>query len=149
VTIASLVLGILGTIFGLIPGLFFVGLPLAALALVLGVLGRKQALTAGQPTGMGTAGIALGVIGVVIGVTMWVLCSMCTNAARKGWEKALNDPEFQKKLNDPKFNKDFDDAFANALKDAAKRAEEQKKGQATPAPAPAPAPPAPAPQPQH
>jgi hypothetical protein len=132
---ASLVLGILGLIFSLIPGLFMIGVPLALVGLILGVVGRKQSVTEGQPTGMGTAGIVLGIIGLVIGVSMWVLCSMCTNQARKNWEKAVNDPEFKKQFGDDKLKKDFDKAFDDALKDAQKKAAEKN---AVPPPAPAP-----------
>jgi hypothetical protein len=137
--IAALILGILGTIFALIPLLFWVGVPLALIALILGVVGRKQATVEGQPTGVATAGLVLGIIGLVIGVSMWVLCSMCTNNARKGWEKALNDPEFKKQFGDDKLKKDFDKAFDDALKDAEKK-RAAEGAPAAPAPAPAPAP---------
>ena len=137
---AGLVLGIVGTIFSLIPLMFWIGAPLALLGLVLGVVGRKQAITEGQPTGMATAGIVLGIIGLVIGVSMWVLCSMCTNSARKGWEKAVNDPEFKKQFGDDKLKNDFDKAFNDALEEAKKKADEKNAAKKAPAAAPAPAP---------
>jgi hypothetical protein len=145
VTVAALVLGILGTIFSLIPGLFFVGVPLALLGLILGVVGRKQAATEGQPTGMGTAGVVLGVIGLAIGVSMWVLCSMCTNSARKSWEKAVNDPEFKKQFGDEKVKADFDKAFQDAIDDAKKKAQEKRQQDEAKQQTGAPPPPAPQP----
>ena len=119
--VAALVLGIIGTLFSLIPMLFWVGIPIALIALILGIVGRKAAVTNNQPTGVATAGMVLGIIGLVIGVIMWVVCGMMVNSARKGFEKALNDPELQKKLNDPKMNKEFDDAFKKAMEDAEKQ----------------------------
>ena len=119
--VAALVLGIIGTLFALIPGLFWVAIPIALIGLILGVVGRKSAVTNNQPTGVATAGMVLGIIGLVIGVIMWVICGMMVNSARKGFEKALNDPELQKKLNDPKMNKEFDDAFKKAMEDAEKQ----------------------------
>lgn len=118
--VAALVLGIIGTLFALIPGLFWVAIPLALIGLILGVVGRKAAAANNQPTGTATAGMVLGIIGLVIGVAMWVICGMMVSSAKKGFEKALNDPELQKKLNDPKLNKEFDEAFKKAMEEAQK-----------------------------
>ena len=130
--VAALVLGIIGTLFALIPGLFWVAIPLALIGLILGIVGRKAAVTNNLPTGTATAGMVLGIIGLVIGVAMWIICGYLVSNAKKGFEKALNDPEFQKKLNDPKMNKDFDDAFKKAMEEAAKK---QQQDPAAPAPA--------------
>jgi lysylphosphatidylglycerol synthetase-like protein (DUF2156 family) len=113
VGVAALVLGILGTLLALIPGLFWVAIPLAVISLILGVVGRKSAASNNQPTGMATAGLVLGAIGLVLGVAMWIICGIMISNAKKGFEKALNDPELQKKM-----NKDFDDAFKKAMEDA-------------------------------
>jgi len=117
VGVAALVLGILGTLLALIPGLFWVAIPLALISLILGVVGRKSAASNNQPTGTATAGLVLGAIGLVLGVLMWIVCFRVVNNAKKGFEKgfekALNDPELQKKM-----NKDFDDAFKKAMEDA-------------------------------
>jgi lysylphosphatidylglycerol synthetase-like protein (DUF2156 family) len=121
--VASLVLGILGTVFSIFPGLFWVGIPIAVIALVLGIVSRKAAVTNQQPTGVPTAGLVLGVIGLAIGVVMWVLCGVLVRSAQRGFEKALKDPEVQKRLNDAKLNKDFNDAFNKALEESEKKKE--------------------------
>jgi hypothetical protein len=135
VGVAALVLGIIGTLFALIPGLFWIAIPIALIGLILGVVGRKAAVSNNQPSGVATAGLVLGIIGLVIGVAMWVLCGIMVNNAKKSFERALNDPELQKKLNDPKLNKEFDDAFKKAMEDAEKQ---KAAGGGTAAPAPAP-----------
>jgi hypothetical protein len=111
----ALVLGIIGTILALIPGLSIVGAVLGVLAVILGVVGRKSAATNNRPTGSATAGMVLGIIGLVIGSAMFILCAMAKKGIEDGLGKALNDPEVQKKLNDPKLNKELDDAFKKAL----------------------------------
>lgn len=90
--VAALVLGIIGTLFSLIPGLFFVGVFLSLIALVLGIFGRKGAADNGQPTGTATAGLVLGVIGLVLGVAMWVLCGMMVSGIKKGVEEGMKNP---------------------------------------------------------
>src|SRR5262245_52705338 len=72
--IAALVLGIIGTVSSLIPGLFVIGLPLSLVALVLGVLGRKDAVANNRPTSTATAGLVLGCVGTAVGLSMFVLC---------------------------------------------------------------------------
>jgi hypothetical protein len=74
--VAALVLGIIGTLSSL-STLFWLGLPLSIIALVLGVLGRKQLLTQGKPTGMATAGMVLGIVGTAIGALIFALCASC------------------------------------------------------------------------
>jgi tRNA_anti-like len=91
--VAALVLGIIGTLFSLIPGLFWIGCILGLIALVLGIFGRKAAVAAGQPAGTATAGMVLGIVGLIIGVLMWVLCSMMISGAKRGIEDAMKNPE--------------------------------------------------------
>jgi len=121
VAVAALVLGIIGTVLALIPGVgWYAGIALGLIAIILGVLGRKAAAAENRPTGSATAGMVLGVVALVLSIAMWVLCSIMVSKATKGFEKALNDPELQKKLGDSKVNKEFDDAFKKAMEDAAK-----------------------------
>lgn len=65
--IAALVLGIVGVI-------CCQSIILSILALIFGVMGRKKAAQ-GLATngGMATAGMVLGIIGVVVGVVVWVI----------------------------------------------------------------------------
>lgn len=79
--VAALVLGILGTLFSLTGWLFWVGVPMSVIALVLGVLGRKSLVNEGRPTGVATAGMVLGIIGTSIGLLIFAVCASC-------WKKA-------------------------------------------------------------
>jgi|GEM_PF-1796871 len=78
--VAALVLGIIGVLFSLNPWLFWVGIPLSVLALVLGVVASKRASADPankQPSGAATAGIILGIIGTALGVLVFAACAMC------------------------------------------------------------------------
>jgi hypothetical protein len=90
--IAALVLGILGLLISLIPGLFLVALPFGVLALVLGIVGRKSATSNGQPTGTATAGMVLGLIACAFAVAMWVMCSMLVKGTKDAFEKGIGEP---------------------------------------------------------
>ncbi|MCK6572473.1 DUF4190 domain-containing protein [Myxococcota bacterium] len=92
--VVSLVFGILGTIICLVPGMFTYGIPIAAIALVTGILGRKAAAAKQQGTGLATAGIVLGAVGLCLGIAMYVMCAKITNAV----EDAANDPKLQESL---------------------------------------------------
>ena len=123
--IASLVLGILGTLFSILPLTFWIGVPLAFIGLILGIVGRKSAITNAQPTGTATAGLVLSVIGLCIGITMTIWCASCIHRAEQ-------DPNFGK-MNREQFNEAF------------KRALQETNKQRPPQPPPPPPPPAPAP----
>ena len=90
--VASLVLGIIGLLLSLFPGLFLGGVLFGVLALVLGIVGRKSAVTNGQPTGNATAGMVLGIIALALGVMMWVLCSMLVKGATDAVDKGIAQP---------------------------------------------------------
>ncbi|MBQ7125433.1 MAG: hypothetical protein IJO00_03620 [Clostridia bacterium] len=76
--IAGFVLGIVGIVFGLLSGVFsIIGLPVAIIGLVLSVNGRKQLTAAGQPTGIATAGLVLGIIAVVFTAIAFFTCGIC------------------------------------------------------------------------
>jgi hypothetical protein len=81
--VAALVLGILGTlcslsVMGILPGIL-----LSVLAVVLGIVGRKQAVTESRPTGMATAGLVLGVVGTAVGALVFVACAACVGSVNK------------------------------------------------------------------
>jgi hypothetical protein len=62
--IAALVLGIAAVLTSWIPFVVVLGLAATVLAIVFGVIGRRRSRVAGQPSGVATAGLALGVIAV-------------------------------------------------------------------------------------
>ena len=73
--VTSLVLGIIGALFGLIPLFFFIAFPCGLLALIFGVVGRRTAMT--DPLrggkGMATAGLILGLLGfglAIVGIVV-------------------------------------------------------------------------------
>lgn len=76
--IASLVLGICAIVFSFLPGLGFLGLVLAIIGLVLGVLGRKREP---ERSGMATAGMVLSIIALVLFVIVVLIVGLLIGAA--------------------------------------------------------------------
>ncbi len=71
-------MGIVGVVFGLLSGWFSViGLPIAIIGLVLSVSGGKQAQGAGQPSGLATAGMVIGIIAVIFTAIAFFTCGIC------------------------------------------------------------------------
>ncbi|HXU71058.1 MAG TPA: DUF4190 domain-containing protein [Polyangia bacterium] len=100
--VAALVLGIVGTLFSLNWLTVWVGGPAAIVAIVLGILARKQNVAAGRPTGMATAGLVLGIVGTTIAVLIFAVCASCAAAvgaagrqASKEIEKAAQEAKVQ------------------------------------------------------
>lgn len=84
-SVAALVLGILGIVGAWIPVVcWFTGV-LAILGLVFGAIGRKKSVKAtGKASGLATAGFVLGIIGTsfaVIGIICTVACVACVAAS--------------------------------------------------------------------
>ena len=70
--VAGFVTGLLGLILSLIPILFYAGIVLDVVGIVLGAMGRSRAKEPGVPhRGLATAGIVLGVVGLVVFIS-WV-----------------------------------------------------------------------------
>ena len=82
---AGLVLGILGIIFGILSGYFsIIGLPVAIVGLILSVSAGKQLRAAGEPSGLATAGLVLGIIAVVFTTIAFFSCGICILCANAG-----------------------------------------------------------------
>ena len=79
-SIAALVCGILGMVGGFIPVVQYFTLILAIVAIVLGAKAQKKAKMNGEPTGMATAGLVLGIISTAF-TGLMVLCAVCGVAA--------------------------------------------------------------------
>lgn len=76
--IAGLVLSIIGIIFGLLSGVFsIIGLPISIIGLIQAVVGGKKLRAAGQPAGIATAGLVLGIIAVVFTAIAFFTCGIC------------------------------------------------------------------------
>jgi hypothetical protein len=57
---------------------FFIGGPLALIGLVLAFIGRKRAHETGAPTGLATAGVVMGIIGVIAGI-LWLIVVLASD----------------------------------------------------------------------
>ena len=94
--IAGLVLSIIGVVcgFGFLSGwLSVAGLPISIVGLVLSVTGGKKLRANNQPAGIGTAGMVIGIIAVVITTITFFTCGLCTICAagvEAGIESGLN-----------------------------------------------------------
>ena len=83
--IAGFVLSIVGVVFGLLSGVFsIVGLPIAIVGLILSVSGGKKLRQNGQPAGIATAGLVLGIIAVVFTAIAFFTCGICILCASAG-----------------------------------------------------------------
>ena len=88
-SVAGLVLGICSVVVGLIIN-GWVGLICGIIGIVLSVMGRNKAKAAGAPTGMGTAGLVLSIIGTAIIAVVVISAIICVSAAEAALGDALN-----------------------------------------------------------
>ena len=82
--VAGLVLGIVAIVLGIgILGGWgcVISLPAAIIGLCLSVSGGKALKAAGQPAGVATAGLVLGIIAVVFTAMSFFSCGLCTICA--------------------------------------------------------------------
>ena len=83
--IAGLVLGIVAIVFSILSGIFAIlALPMAIIGLVLSVIGGKKLRAAGQPAGLATAGLVLGIIATVFSAIAFFTCGLCVLCAAAG-----------------------------------------------------------------
>ncbi len=71
--VASMVLGIVALVFLFIPGVNLLGIIVAIVGLVLGVIARKSP----ENRGMATAGMVCSIISLAICTAAWIACLMC------------------------------------------------------------------------
>jgi hypothetical protein len=80
--VAGLVLSIVGLVLSFLGTFFSIAaLPVSIVGLVLAVSGKKALASAGQPAGIGTAGMVLGIIAVVFSAIFFFTCGLCTICA--------------------------------------------------------------------
>lgn len=80
--VAGLVLSIVGLVLSFLGTFFSIAaLPVSIVGLVLAVSGKKSLAAAGQPAGIGTAGMVLGIIAVVFSAIFFFTCGLCTICA--------------------------------------------------------------------
>lgn len=71
-----------------------IALPMAIVGLCLSVSGRKKLKVAGRSCGVGTAGMVIGIIAVVVTAILFFTCGICAIAdstAESVFESALED----------------------------------------------------------
>jgi hypothetical protein len=78
VAVASFVCGVIGVILSIIPPFFIFIVPglLDILGIVFGVRGRRNAATGARQGGLATAGLVMGVIGLLAFVLWWLLVAV-------------------------------------------------------------------------
>jgi hypothetical protein len=134
--VAALVLGIIGTLFSLNWLTVWVGGPMAIIALVLGILARKQAAAEGRPTGMATAGMVLGIIGTTVALLIFAVCASC--AAAVGTAGKQMSKELDKAVQEAKVKQEAE--AKKAAEEPAPPAAAEPTPAAAPEPEAAPAP---------
>lgn len=92
--IAGLVLSIVGLVSSIFGTIFsLVALPISIVGLVLSIVGGKKLQAAGQPKGLATAGMVVGIIAVILSAIAFFtcgLCTMCVLAADNAIDQATN-----------------------------------------------------------
>lgn len=76
--IAGFVLGLAGLVLSFIGGWFsIIALPMAIVGLILSIVGGKEFKAAGQPNGLATAGLVIGIIAVAVSAIFFFTCGIC------------------------------------------------------------------------
>jgi type II secretory pathway component PulF len=89
--IAALVCGIVSVVFAFFGYGAIVGIIVGIVAIVLGILARKDP----QRKGMATAGLILGIIGTVLSGVLLIACVACVNALSKAGTDLLENSDLQ------------------------------------------------------
>jgi hypothetical protein len=92
--IAALVLSIVGLVLCWIPFVGWLGVVLALVGLILGIVALKKG-----KKGLGIAAIIIGVVGLGWGIYVQIVSIMAASAIASGLDQ-LNDPAMQKQLQD-------------------------------------------------
>ena len=114
--IAALVVGIAAMVFAFTLGLNLLAPILGIAGIILAVAARKE-----EKSPASTAGLILSIIGLVLGLLSWMVCALCT----AGWQKVLDNPEFQKTFQETReqLNRQAQDAMKK-IEDTTKKTEE-------------------------
>ncbi len=78
---AGLVLGILSAVFAWFYMVNIVALICGVIGIICAAMGKKQAKAAELPTGLGTAGLVLSVIGTCLAGIGFFSCTLCVSCA--------------------------------------------------------------------
>ncbi len=80
-SVAGLVLGIIAAVLGWFYMINIGGLVCGIVGIVCASKGKGQARAAGLPTGLGTAGLVLSIIGTVLAAIGFFSCTLCVLCA--------------------------------------------------------------------
>ena len=83
-SITGLVLGIVATVLAWFYMINIAALVCGIVGIVCAVKGKKTAVAAGAPTGIGTAGLVLSIIGTVLAGIGFLSCTLCVTCAAAG-----------------------------------------------------------------
>jgi hypothetical protein len=84
-TIAGFVLALCGLVTGFFGGWCSVfALPMAIVGLILAIVGGNNLRASGQPSGLATAGLVIGIIAVVFASILFFTCGLCKICAEVG-----------------------------------------------------------------
>ena len=75
--IASLILGIFAMIIMWIPVIGMGAVVISIIGIVLGVMGKKNLVAEGKPTGMATAGVILSSLALIVSGFFTLICAAC------------------------------------------------------------------------
>lgn len=115
--VASLVLGIIGTLLSWHPFMMLLGVPCAILAIIFGIMSRKRLAAQQQPTGMATAGLVLGIVGATISALIFAACAACVGMVGMAGHEAAKQVD---KAQAQQQNQEFNEAFKKALEESQK-----------------------------
>ena len=80
-SVAALILGIVATVLAWVYMIKIAALVCGIVGIVLAAKGRKSAIAASAPTGIGTAGLVLSIIGTVLAGIGFFSCTVCVMCA--------------------------------------------------------------------
>ncbi len=93
--IAGLIISIVGLVLSFCGGWFsIVSLPVSVVGLILAIIGGKQLRAAGQPTGVATAALVLGIIAVVFSGIFFFTCGICLLCVTNEINNALGSTDW-------------------------------------------------------
>lgn len=90
-SVAGLVLGIVATVLAWFYMVNIVALVCGIVGIICAVKGKKAAAAVGAPTGVGTAGLVLAIIGTVLAGIGFFSCTLCVMCAASSAESALEE----------------------------------------------------------
>jgi predicted PurR-regulated permease PerM len=109
--VAALILGIASLAFCWSG---FIGSIIGVVGIILGAIAIKKLNETKKPNGMAKAGLVMSIIGVVLGLIIWISCMFCYKAAGTLTNELSKDPKLQESLK--KATKELEKAAKEAEK---------------------------------